>query len=83
MSEMTVRQDDKDKWRAFIVWESVNFLSARKEEIYKNYAGHSKWELTQEVIEEIGLMDFELAITFLQDKKSGLGKGFLGINLIR
>jgi len=27
-------------------------------------------------------MDFELAVTFLQDKRSGLGRGFLGMNLI-
>jgi hypothetical protein len=51
-------------------------------EIYSNYAERSQGQLPLETIEAAGLMDFELAVTFLQDKRSGLGRGFLGMNLI-
>jgi len=28
-------------------------------------------------------MDFEIALTYLNERSSGLGRGFLGMNLIR
>ena len=42
-------------------------------------------QLSRQLIEEAGLMDFELAITFLEDKPKGfgLGLGFFKANLIR
>ena len=83
MSKKTIRPKDKDEWRDFVLHEIVSFLGDRKDEIYKSYANQSKGKLPLALIEELGLMDFELAITFLQDKQSGLGRGFLGINLIR
>jgi len=83
MNAPEVRQQDKDEWRDFILRELVSFLSARKEEIYSNYSERSQGRLPLETIEAAGLMDFELAVTFLQDKRSGLGRGFLGMNLIQ
>ena len=56
---------------------------ARKEEIYANYAAQSEGKLSRETIEEAGLMDFEIALTYLNERTSGLGRGFLGMNLIR
>lgn len=79
----TVSAKDKNEWANFVVQEVVSFLGARKEEIYANYAAQSEGKLSRETIEEAGLMDFEIALTYLQDRSSGLGRGFLGMNLIR
>ena len=79
----TVSANDKNEWANFVVQEVVSFLGARKEEIYANYAAQSEGKLSRETIEEAGLMDFEIALTYLQDRSSGLGRGFLGMNLIR
>ena len=78
-----VSAKDKNEWENFVVQEVVSFLGARKEEIYANYAAQSEGKLSRETIEEAGLMDFEIALTYLQDRSSGLGRGFLGMNLIR
>lgn len=78
-----VSAKDKNEWANFVVQEVVSFLGARKEEIYANYAAQSEGKLSRETIEEAGLMDFEIALTYLQDRSSGLGRGFLGMNLIR
>ncbi|UPM51050.1 MULTISPECIES: hypothetical protein [unclassified Synechococcus] len=74
---------DKSEWANFVVQEVVSFLGARKEEIYANYAAQSEGKLSREAIEEAGLMDFEIALTYLNERSSGLGRGFLGMNLIR
>ena len=79
----TVSANDKNEWANFVVQEVVSFLGARKEEIYSKYAAQSEGKLSRETIEEAGLMDFEIALTYLQDRSSGLGRGFLGMNLIR
>ena len=79
----TVSANDKNEWANFVVQEVVSFLGARKEEIYTNYAAQSEGKLSRETIEAAGLMDFEIALTYLQDRSSGLGRGFLGMNLIR
>jgi len=34
-------------------------------------------------MEQEGLMDFEIALSYLNERSSGLGRGFLGMNLIR
>ena len=61
------------------------FLSENKEQIHARYLEQRDGQLPRERIEQEGLMDFELAITFLQDKPRGfgLGLGFFKANLIR
>ncbi len=85
MEAETINQQDKDEWREFVLREIVNFVGARKDEIYENYHRQGQGKLSQEAIKEAGLMDFEIAITFLQDKKQnfGLGFGFFKANVIR
>jgi len=78
-----VSQKDKTEWANFVVHEVVSFLSARKEEIYANYAARSEGKLPMELMEQEGLMDFEIALSYLDERRSGLGRGFLGMNLIR
>jgi len=79
----TVSAQEKSEWANFVIQEVVSFLGARKEEIYANYATQSEGKLSRETIEEAGLMDFEIALTYLNERSSGLGRGFLGMNLIR
>ena len=78
-----VSAHEKSEWANFVIQEVVSFLGARKEEIYANYAAQSEGKLSRETIEEAGLMDFEIALTYLNERSSGLGRGFLGMNLIR
>lgn len=78
-------QSEKDAWRDHVLNEIVAFLSENKEEIYRRYFDQGEGKLSRERIEAEGLMDFELAITFLEDKPKGfgLGLGFFKANLIR
>ena len=82
---MAMSQQQKDAWRDFLLQEVVSFLGARKDDIHRNYAETVEGAETLQALEEAGLLDFEVAITFLQDKRSGwgMGKGFLGMNLIQ
>ena len=82
---MAVSQQQKDAWRDFLLKEVVSFLGARKDDIHRNYAQTCEGAESLEALEEAGLLDFEVAITFLQDKRSGwgMGKGFLWMNLIQ
>ena len=82
---MAVSQQQKDEWRDFLLQEVVSFLAARKDDIHANYLRGSAGQLPLEHLEAEGLLDVEVAITFLQDKRPGwgLGKGFLGMNLIQ
>ena len=82
---MAVSQQQKDAWRDFLLQEVVSFLGARKDDIHRNYAETVEEAETLQALEEAGLLDFEVAITFLQDKRPGwgMGKGFLGMNLIQ
>ena len=83
--EQVLSEESKEVWRDHVLQEIVDFLGSRKDEIYENYAKQSEGSLSKEVIEDEGLLDFELAITFLRDKKQwfGLGSGFFKANLIR
>ncbi len=85
MNKQVVSESSKEEWREYLLQQIVHFLGANKDEIYDNYASESKARLSKQVIEEEGFMDFELAITFLVDKKGwfGLGSGFFKANLIR
>ena len=83
MPGQAVSAQEKSEWANFVIQEVVSFLGARKEEIYANYAVQSEGKLSRETIEEAGLMDFEIALTYLNERSSGLGRGFLGMNLIR
>ena len=83
MPGQAVSAQEKSEWANFVIQEVVSFLGARKEEIYSNYAAQSEGKLSRETIEEAGLMDFEIALTYLNERSSGLGRGFLGMNLIR
>lgn len=78
-------QPQKDEWRDHVLSEIVSFLSENKDLIHARYFDQSEGKISREVIEEAGLMDFELAITFLEDKPKGfgLGLGFFKANLIR
>ena len=85
MKESQVQQSDKDEWRDHVLQEIVDFLSENKEEIHGRYLDQRGGQLPRDFIEEKGLMDFELAITFLEDKPKGmgLGLGFFKATLIR
>ncbi|MDC0320220.1 hypothetical protein OAL34_03710 [Synechococcus sp. AH-551-G03] len=85
MKKSQVQQGDKDEWRDHVLQEIVDFLSNNKEEIHGRYLEQRSGQLPRDFIEEKGLMDFELAITFLEDKPKGmgLGLGFFKATLIR
>ncbi len=85
MKESQVLQSDKDEWRDHVLQEIVGFLSKNKEEIHGRYLDQRRGQLSRDFIEEKGLMDFELALTFLEDKPKGmgLGLGFFKATLIR
>ena len=85
MQEESISQEAKDEWREFILKEIVSFVGERKDHIYENYHNQAQGKLSKEAIQQAGLMDFEIAITFLQDKKQGfgLGLGFFKANVIR
>ena len=65
--------------------EIVTFLSENKQQIHARYLEQRQGQLSCDVIEQEGLMDFELALTYLEDKPKGfgLGLGFFKANLIR
>ena len=65
--------------------EIVTFLSENKQQIHARYLEQAQGQLSRDLVEQAGLMDFELAITFLEDKPKGfgLGLGFFKANLIR
>jgi len=68
-----------------VLHEIVTFLSENKQQIHARYLEQAQGQLSRELVEQAGLMDFELAITFLEDKPKGfgLGLGFFKANLIR
>ena len=78
-------QSHKDEWRDHVLSEIVTFLSENKQQIHDRYLEQRQGQLPRDLIEQEGLMDFELAITFLEDKPKGfgLGLGFFKANLIR
>ena len=78
-------QSHKDEWRDHVLSEIVTFLSENKQQIHSRYLEQAKGQLSRDLVEQAGLMDFELAITFLEDKPKGfgLGLGFFKANLIR
>ena len=78
-------QQQKDEWREFLLQEVVSFLGARKDDIHANYIRSGAGQLSLQELEDAGLLDLEVVITFLQDKRPGwgMGKGFLGMNLIQ
>ena len=82
---MAVSQQQKNEWRDFLLQEVVSFLATRKDDIHANYMRGSAGQVPLEYLEAEGLLDLEVVITFLQDKRTGwgLGKGFLGMNLIQ
>ena len=65
--------------------EIVTFLGENKQQIHARYLEQRQGQLSCDVIEQEGLMDFELALTYLEDKPKGfgLGLGFFKANLIR
>ena len=85
MAESAPQQLEKDEWRDHVLSEIVTFLSENKEQIHARYLEQRDGQLSRQLIEEAGLMDFELTITFLEDKPKGfgLGLGFFKANLIR
>ena len=78
-----VDRPSRDAWRQFVLNELVTYLSEHREQIVERYHRSGPDALSPEQLEEEGLMDFELAVTFLRDRQGwGQGKGFLGMNLI-
>ena len=72
-----------DAWRQFVLTELVQFLDQNRELIFERYQQKIEISLSRDLLEQEGLLDFELALTFLKDKNRwGQGKGFLGMNLI-
>ena len=80
-----MQQSHKDEWRDHVLSEIVTFLSENKQQIHDRYLEQRQGQLSRDLIEQEGLMDFELALTFLEDKPKGfgLGLGFFKANLIR
>ena len=74
-----------DDWRDHALSKPVTFLSENKQQIHARYLEQRQGQLPRDLIEQEGLMDFELALTFLEDKPKGfgLGLGFFKANLIR
>ena len=85
LADIPVLQSHKDEWRDHVLHEIVTFLSENKQQIHARYLEQAQGQLSRELVEQAGLMDFELAITFLEDKPKGfgLGLGFFKANLIR
>ena len=85
LADIAVPQSHKDEWRDHVLSEIVTFLSENKQQIHARYLEQREGQMPQELIEAEGLMDFEVAITFLKDKPKGfgLGLGFFKANLIR
>ena len=78
-----VDRASSDAWRQFVLTELVQFLDQNRELILERYQRTTDLSLSRELLEQEGLLDFELALTFLKDKNRwGQGKGFLGMNLI-
>ena len=78
-----VDRPSRDAWRQFVLNELVTYLSEHREQIVERYQRSGPDALSPEQLEEEGLMDFELAVTFLRDRQGwGQGKGFLGMTLI-
>ncbi len=74
-----------DDWRDHALSKPVTFLSENKQQIHALYLGQRQGQLPRVLIELEGLMDFELALTFLEDKPKGIGFGLdlFKANLIR
>ena len=85
LADTSVPQTHKDEWRDHVLSEIVTFLSENKQQIHARYLEQRQGQLPRDLIEQEGLMDFELALTFLEDKPKGfgLGLGFFKANLIR
>lgn len=78
-----VDRESSDVWRQFVLTELVQFLDQNRELIFERYQQKTEISLSRDLLEQEGLLDFELALTFLKDKNRwGQGKGFLGMNLI-
>ena len=78
-----VDRASSDAWRQFVLTELVQFLDQNRELILERYQRTTETSLSRDLLEQEGLLDFELALTFLKDKNRwGQGKGFLGMNLI-
>ena len=78
-----VDRASSDAWRQFVLTELVQFLDQNRELILERYQQKTEISLSRDLLEQEGLLDFELALTFLKDKNRwGQGKGFLGMNLI-
>ena len=78
-----VDRASSDAWRQFVLTELVQFLDQNRELIFERYQQKTEISLSRDLLEQEGLLDFELALTFLKDKNRwGQGKGFLGMNLI-
>ncbi|WP_392350322.1 hypothetical protein [Parasynechococcus sp.] len=72
-----------DAWRQFVLMELVQYLDQNRELILERYQQATDAPISRDQLDQEGLLDFELALTFLKDRNGwGQGKGFLGMNLI-
>ena len=63
--------------------ELVQYLDQNRELILERYQQGTDAPISRDQLDQEGLLDFELALTFLKDRNGwGQGKGFLGMNLI-
>jgi len=78
-------QQAGEAWRDHLLMEVVTFLNDNRSAIIERFEHGHPAGLSQQQLEEEGLLDFDVAITLHRDRDSdfGLGSGFFKANLIR
>ena len=74
-----------EAWRDHLLMEVVTFLNDNRGAIIERFEDGHPAGLSQQQLEDQGLLDFDVAITLHRDRDSdfGLGSGFFKANLIR
>ena len=85
MHEPSINTEAGDAWRDHVLNEVVAFLDRNRDAIIERYEKEKTGGLSEEELENQGLLDFDVAITLHRDRKGdfGLGSGFFKANLIR
>ena len=85
MHEPSINTEAGDAWRDHVLNEVVAFLDRNRDAIIDRFEKEKPWGLSEEELENQGLLDFDVTITLHRDRKGdfGLGSGFFKANLIR
>ena len=85
MSQRSISTEEGDAWRDFLLQQVVAYLENNRDNILERFEQENVHGLSRELIEEQGLLDFDVSITLHRDRKPsfGLGAGFFKANLIR